>query len=93
MFSFIASRVYTELLLLVRTICVNFLLFFLFIIPVVVSHYLWRHYELEHKHLQKDVTKIYQHLKSIRSGVEPLSYIRYVTQFEQHLIRRKMSKK
>jgi len=57
---------------------------------VVVSHFLWRYYYLNHRHLEKNIENIYQYLKSIRPGVEPLSYVRYVIAFEAHL--KKLSK-
>jgi len=56
---------------------------------VVVSHFLWRYHMLGHTYLEKNIDAIYRLLKAVRPGVEPLSYIRYVSGFEASLLAQK----
>lgn len=41
---------------------------------VTVSHYLYRHYALGHRHVCDDVPTLYENLAKIRRGVAPLGY-------------------
>jgi len=53
---------------------------------VTVSHFLWRNYFLNHKHIPNDVGFIYKSLASRREGVAPLSYAELLLVWELHLI-------
>ena len=41
---------------------------------IVVSHFLWRHYHLNHSHISHDVPLIYQNIAKIRHGVLILDF-------------------
>lgn len=51
---------------------------------VVVSHFLWRYYTLGHQ-LPHDIPTIYKSLAERRRGVDPLSYVDIVIEFEKQL--------
>jgi hypothetical protein len=50
----------------------------------VVSHFLWRYYTLGHQ-LPQDIPTIYKSLAARRRGVDPLSYVDIVIEFEKQL--------
>jgi len=53
---------------------------------VIVCHYLWRHYKLGHSKVCNDFATIYERLRALGPGVEPLSYLTLIDTYQKYLI-------